>query len=50
MKHVQDQMKSIAKLSQTQAPLNDQLAALIPIANKLGLYDAADYLQGVLRK
>jgi hypothetical protein len=32
---------------QSQAALLDQLAKLIPIANREGLYDAADYLTKV---
>ena len=31
-----------------QRPLNDQLADLVGIANERGMYDAADYLKGVL--
>ena len=37
----EDQMNS-------QAPLNEQLRQLIQLANQNGLYDAADYIQGVL--
>jgi len=31
--------------TQSQASLIDQLKALIPLANRAGLYDAADFLQ-----
>ena len=31
-------------IPQAQSSLMDQLLALIPVANKLGLYDAADFL------
>jgi hypothetical protein len=33
------------QLPQTQISLVDQLAILRPFANKLGLYDAADYIK-----
>ena len=32
------------KLGQSQASLNEQLIELIAIANRAGLYDAADFL------
>ena len=35
---------------QHQGPLNEQLALLVPVANQLGLYDAADYLQNVVQQ
>lgn len=31
-------------LTQAQDSLTDQLRRLVPVANKLGLYDAADFL------
>jgi hypothetical protein len=34
---------------QSQESLLDQLKELIPIANKEGLYDAADYLSELVR-
>lgn len=33
-----------------QRSLMDQLRTLIPIANERGLYDAADYLRGVVER
>lgn len=35
---------------QSQASLTDQLKRLIPIANRQGLYDAADYLTEVVEQ
>jgi hypothetical protein len=32
-------------MTQSQAPLNDQLRKLIQLANQNGLYDAADYIR-----
>lgn len=40
----------MANKSQHQGALVDQLAALIPIANKEGLYDASDYIANVVKK
>lgn len=40
-----DHMQAIPGLAQTQAPLNDQLLDLIEVAQRLGMYDAADYLK-----
>lgn len=42
--NVKAELKKVAQCPQTQDGLNEQLKALIPFANKLGLYDAADYL------
>ncbi len=42
------QLDSIPKLTQTQAPLNDQLMDLVVVAQRLGMYDAADYLKDKL--
>lgn len=44
MDHVNKAMKAVPNQPQSQAALDDQLRALIAVANKLGLYDAADYL------
>lgn len=38
-------IKQIPQVGQTQASLNEQLRLLRMAANKLGLYDAADYLR-----
>ena len=40
------EIQEIPQHRQTQAPLMDQLDALANIANRFGLYDAADYLIG----
>ena len=37
--------KQISQVSQTQMALNDQLKILRVAANKLGLYDAADFIR-----
>jgi hypothetical protein len=39
------QLKRIDQLNQNQCSLKDQLTLLRPFANRLGLYDAADYLR-----
>ncbi len=39
------QLKRIDQLFQYQGSLNEQLQILRPFANKLGLYDAADYIK-----
>ena len=39
------QLKSIDQLNQTQASLSQQLQILRHFANKLGLYEASDYLK-----
>jgi len=39
------QLKSIDQLNQAQASLSQQLQILRNFANKLGLYDASDYLK-----
>lgn len=38
-------IKSIPQFSQTQKELSAQLADLYHVANRLGLYDAADHLR-----
>lgn len=40
-----DITKAIPQQRQSQAALNDQLFDLAHVANRLGLYDAADYLR-----
>lgn len=37
-------IRSLPNLTQTQEPLRDQLMSLAAIANRLGLYDAADFV------
>lgn len=44
MEHINEAMKLVPKQHQSQQSLNDQLRALVSVANRLGLYDAADYL------
>ena len=39
------ELNNINPIAQTQASLTKQLAILRPFANKLGLYDAADYIK-----
>jgi len=41
---------SIPKLPQRQDSLVDQLSDLIAVANRLGLYDAADYIISVIKE
>lgn len=41
---LKDALKSFQQQAQTQRSLEDQLRDLIPFANRLGLYDAADFL------
>lgn len=38
-------LKSIPKLAQSQESVTDQALELIPVANRLGLYDVADFLK-----
>ena len=45
----QEEFKRIKSCPQRQDSLNAQLSDLITIANKLGFYDAADYLHSVLK-
>lgn len=40
-----DHIRQIPQFLQTQTDLTIQLERLIPVANKLGLYDAADFLR-----
>jgi len=37
-------LPAVQRLSQTQVATNNQLIVLEAVANKLGLYDAADWL------
>lgn len=50
--HIDDLFKRAltGKLNQRQDSLNDQLADLILVANKLKMYDAADYLKSILNQ
>lgn len=43
-------IEDIKPRSQTQEALNDQLKKLQIVANRLGLYDAADFIRNVLEK
>ncbi len=40
-----EDLKSIPAYAQTQRPLDEQLADARAVLNRLGLYDAADYIQ-----
>lgn len=40
-----EELSKISELSQNQSSLKDQLAILRPFANRLGLYDAADFIK-----
>lgn len=39
------ELKKLQKLPQRQDSTIDQLRDLLPIANRLGMYDAADYMR-----
>ncbi len=43
-----DDVKSLPRFNQTQRALQDQLTDLMDVANRIGMYDAADYLRGRL--
>lgn len=43
--NVNDDIKSVPRFGQTQRALKEQLEDLVTVANRLGLYDAADYLR-----
>ena len=45
MDYIINAMKTVSQQQQSQQSLNDQLRALIAVANRLGLYDAADHLK-----
>ena len=40
-------LKNVNRMNQTQSSLHDQLMVLQDVANKLGMYDASDYLRNV---
>jgi hypothetical protein len=42
-------IQKLPQMHQTQDPLNDQLKDLISVANRLGLYDAADVVEKLLK-
>lgn len=42
-------IESLSNTPQTQVSLDDQLRVLIDAANKLGLYDARDWISKVLQ-
>ena len=42
-------LNSIPKLPQRQDSLTDQLTDLVIVANKFGMYDAADYLKHLIK-
>ncbi len=50
MDHIKEAMKLVSQQHQSQQSLDDQLLALVGVANKLGLYDAADYLKKIVHK
>jgi hypothetical protein len=50
MEYLKEAMKAVPKQHQSQQSLNDQLRALVGVANHLGLYDAADYLKEKVNK
>jgi hypothetical protein len=43
--YYEQELIKVEQLNQTQAPLSKQMEILRPFANKLGLYDVADYLR-----
>jgi len=45
MDYIKEAMRQVLQQHQSQQSLNDQLRVLVDVANKLGLYDAADYLK-----
>jgi len=45
MQYIKTLMKTVPQQIQTQSSLNDQLHILADVANRLGLYEAADYLR-----
>ena len=42
--YYEQELNKITQLNQTQTSLSKQMEILRPFANKLGLYDVADYL------
>lgn len=49
-KHVKLVTDKIPQQAQRQDALNDQLRDLRVVANRLGMYDAADFLRGVIER
>ena len=45
---LENELSKIDKLCQRQDSMVDQLRVLRPFANRLGLYDAADYIRNVV--
>lgn len=45
-----DILAQIPRMPQEQGSTTDQLLALVPMANRLGLYDAADFLERTFRQ
>jgi hypothetical protein len=45
-----DEVKKIKQCEQRQVSMNEQLVDLIEVANKLGFYDASDYLTSLVQK
>lgn len=43
--NVQEDLKSLPVFSPTQRSLDEQLKDLVTLANRFGLYDAADFLR-----
>lgn len=48
--HLAKVLASIPQQPQRQDGTNDQLADLVDFANRLGLYDAADYINSALKR
>jgi len=48
MEKIKENLKKVDQLEQAQYSTIEQLQQLIPFANKLGLYDAADYLKSMV--
>ncbi len=48
--NIEDIVKTLPQLPQRQDATDDQLRDLIPAANRLGCYDAADFLQNWVNK
>lgn len=45
-----DYTECVAERDQRQDSLADQLRDLVPLANRLGCYDAADFIESVLER
>ena len=50
MSNWQNEVDNIKRCSQKQDSLNEQLQDLIVVAEKLGFYDASDYLKKTLNQ